>query len=252
MATPKIGLQILTESQEDKELTVNANSYRLDAIVNGVLAQQTTPPGSPASGDAYIVSATATGAWAGQENKIAFFYNGGWSFITPAAGLSVLVLGNTANAYYTGSAWAFIPAVSSVGLSAPTGFTVTGSPVTTNGTIALAFTSGYSLPTTAKQNEWDAAVNGGVLSLPSSAGSLANNRVYRVRNSGRSLTFSNTFADGFTFTSIPDDNKYTWTATASGTAFRDKLSDAITSPATIAGSAVFTYDSTANQWLIRQ
>lgn len=250
MATPKIGLQILTEAQEDKELTVNANSYLLDAILNGVLAQQTTPPGSPAAGDAYIVSATATGAWAGQQNKIAYFYNGGWSFITPAAGLSVLVLGSTATAYYTGSAWAFLSAVSSVGLSAPTGFTVTGSPVTTNGTIVLAFAAGYSLPTTAKQTQWDAAVNGGVLSLPASAASLINNGVYRVRNSGRSLTLS-TAADGFTFTSIPDDNKYTWTATASGTAFRDKFSDEITSPATI-GSAVFTYDATANQWLILQ
>jgi hypothetical protein len=214
MATPKIGLQILTEAQEDKELTVNANSYLLDAIVNGVLAQQATPPGSPAAGDAYIVSATATGAWAGQQNKIAYFYNGGWSFINPAAGLSVLVLGSAANVYYTGSAWAFLS------------------------------------PTTAKQNQWDAAVNGGVLSLPASAGSLINNGVYRVRNSGRSLTLS-TAADGFTFTSIPDDNKYTWTATASGTAFRDKFSDEITSPATI-GSAVFTYDATANQWLILQ
>lgn len=251
MATPKIGLQILTESQEDKELTVNANSYLLDAIVNGVLAQQATPPGSPAAGDAYIVSATATGAWAGQENKIAFFYNGGWTFVAPAAGLSVFVLGSVATAYYSGSAWVFVPAVSSVGLSAPTGFTVTNSPVTTNGTIALAFSAGYSLPTTTKQDQWDAAVNGGVLSLPASAGSLSNNRVYRVRDSGRSLTLS-TATDGFTFTSIPDDNKYTWTATASGTAFRDKFSDPITSPATIEGSAVFTYDSTANQWLILQ
>ncbi|MFZ9738684.1 MAG: DUF2793 domain-containing protein [Prochlorotrichaceae cyanobacterium] len=251
MATPKVGLQILTESQEDKELTVNANSYTLDALINGVLAQQTTPPGSPAAGDAYIVSATATGAWAGQENKIAYWFNGGWSFISPAAGLSLFVLGSTATAYFNGSAWVFLPAVSSVGLSAPTGFAVTGSPITTNGTIALAFAAGYSLPTTAKQNQWDAAVNGGVLSLPASAGSLTNNAVYRVRDSGRSLTLS-TATDGFSFTTIPDDNKYTWTATASGTAFRDKLSDAITSPATIEGSAVFTYDSTANQWLILQ
>jgi len=203
MATPKLGLAILTEAQEDKELTVNANSYTLDALINGVLAQQTTPPGSPAAGDAYIVSATATGAWAGQENKVAYWFNGGWSFITPAAGLSLFVLGSTATAYFNGSAWVFL--------------------------------SG----------------NSGVLSLPSSAGSLENNGVYRVRNSGRSLTLS-TATDGFSFTTIPDDNKYTWTATASGTAFRDKLSDSITSPATIEGSAVFTYDSTANQWIIFQ
>lgn len=45
--------------------------------------------------------------------------------------------------------------VTSVGLSAPTGLTVSSSPVTTSGTLALSFTSGYSIPTTAKQTEWD-------------------------------------------------------------------------------------------------
>jgi len=49
--------------------------------------------------------------------------------------------------------------VQSVGLSAPTGFSVTGSPVTNNGTLGLAFASGYSLPTNAKQTQWDAAYN---------------------------------------------------------------------------------------------
>lgn len=51
--------------------------------------------------------------------------------------------------------------VTSVGLSAPTGFSVSGSPVTTSGTIALSFSSGYSLPTTAKQNNWDTAYGWG-------------------------------------------------------------------------------------------
>jgi hypothetical protein len=45
--------------------------------------------------------------------------------------------------------------VTSVALSAPTGFTVSGSPVTSSGTLNLAFTAGYSLPTTAKQTAWD-------------------------------------------------------------------------------------------------
>jgi hypothetical protein len=39
-------------------------------------------------------------------------------------------------------------AVTSVGVSVPTGLTVTGSPITSNGTIAINFTSGYSIPTT--------------------------------------------------------------------------------------------------------
>jgi len=47
--------------------------------------------------------------------------------------------------------------VTSVALSVPTGFRVTGSPITTSGTLALAFATGYSLPTTVKQANWDTA-----------------------------------------------------------------------------------------------
>ena len=51
--------------------------------------------------------------------------------------------------------------VTSVGLSAPTGFSVSGSPVTSTGTIALTFSAGYSLPTTASQSNWDTAYGWG-------------------------------------------------------------------------------------------
>ena len=47
--------------------------------------------------------------------------------------------------------------VTSVGLTVPTGFSVSGSPVTTSGTLALSFAAGYSLPLTSSQAIWDAA-----------------------------------------------------------------------------------------------
>lgn len=47
--------------------------------------------------------------------------------------------------------------VTSVGLSVPTGLTVTGSPITTSGTLAITLTSGYSIPTTASQTNWNTA-----------------------------------------------------------------------------------------------
>jgi hypothetical protein len=47
--------------------------------------------------------------------------------------------------------------VTSVGLSAPTGFSVSNSPVTSSGTLALSFAAGYALPTTASQLNWDTA-----------------------------------------------------------------------------------------------
>lgn len=50
-----------------------------------------------------------------------------------------------------------IPAgtVTSVALTAPTGLTVSGSPVTGSGTLALALTSGYNIPLTASTTNWD-------------------------------------------------------------------------------------------------
>jgi len=55
--------------------------------------------------------------------------------------------------------------VTSVGLSAPTGFSVSGSPVTSSGTLALSFASGYSLPTDTKQSNWDTAYNSRIVSV---------------------------------------------------------------------------------------
>lgn len=51
--------------------------------------------------------------------------------------------------------------VTSVGLSMPTGFSVSSSPITSSGTLAVSFASGYSLPTTAKQTNWDTAYGWG-------------------------------------------------------------------------------------------
>jgi hypothetical protein len=47
--------------------------------------------------------------------------------------------------------------VTDVALTAPTGLTVSGSPITTSGTLAITYTSGYSLPTNASQANWDTA-----------------------------------------------------------------------------------------------
>lgn len=47
--------------------------------------------------------------------------------------------------------------VTSVGMTVPTGLTVSGSPVTSSGTFAVTLTAGYSIPTTASQTNWDSA-----------------------------------------------------------------------------------------------
>ena len=47
--------------------------------------------------------------------------------------------------------------VTSVAMTVPTGLTVSGTPITSSGTLALTLTAGYSIPTTASQTNWDAA-----------------------------------------------------------------------------------------------
>jgi hypothetical protein len=47
--------------------------------------------------------------------------------------------------------------VTSVAMTVPTGFAVSGSPITSAGTLAVTFASGYALPTTVKQSNWDDA-----------------------------------------------------------------------------------------------
>lgn len=44
--------------------------------------------------------------------------------------------------------------VTSVAMSVPTGLTVSGSPITSTGTLAVSLQSGYSIPTTANQSTW--------------------------------------------------------------------------------------------------
>lgn len=51
--------------------------------------------------------------------------------------------------------------VTSVAMSVPTGLSISGSPITASGTLALSYTSGFSIPSTARQTIWDAAYKWG-------------------------------------------------------------------------------------------
>jgi hypothetical protein len=75
------------------------------------------------------------------------------------AGTGISISGTYPNFTITNISPSLGGTVTSVALSAPTGFSVTGSPVTTSGTLGLTFATGYSLPTTASQVNWDAAYN---------------------------------------------------------------------------------------------
>lgn len=79
--------------------------------------------------------------------------------------------------------------VTSVALTVPTGLSVTGSPITEGGTLAISLASGYSIPTTTKQGNWDAAYGWGD---HSKAG-------YKTTDTNTTYTFANG-TNGFTVT----------------------------------------------------
>ena len=66
--------------------------------------------------------------------------------------------------------------VTSVAMTVPTGLTISGTPITTSGTLALTFATGYSIPTDANQTNWTTAYtqtqqwNGGSTNLVASTG----------------------------------------------------------------------------------
>lgn len=101
---------------------------------------------------------------------------GNGSLITAGSGISISDLGViSATGGGTGT-------VTSVSASVPTGFTITGSPITTAGTLAISFASGYALPTTASQTNWDTAYTNRITSLTTTGSSGAATLISNVLN----------------------------------------------------------------------
>ena len=80
----------------------------LDALVQPSVVSRTltTPPGSPAQGDTYIVGVGATGAWSGKAYNIATFWGGEWVFYQPITGWTAWSQADSKLYYYNGSIWA--------------------------------------------------------------------------------------------------------------------------------------------------
>jgi len=107
MTTVKLGLPEMTASQNQKHVTHNEALFLLDQITQLTVLDKdlSTPPGSPASGDAYIVGAAATSDWASHETDVAVYDGTGWIFMTPQQGWKAWVDDENAEYRFEGSAW---------------------------------------------------------------------------------------------------------------------------------------------------
>jgi len=100
--------------------------------------------------------------------------------------------------------------VTSVDMTVPTGLAVSGNPITTAGTLAVTYASGYAIPTTAKQTEWDTAYtdrlkwDGGATDLVAATGRTS---LGATTVGGNFFTLTNPSA--ITFVQINADNTIT-------------------------------------------
>jgi len=90
--TSRFALPLLAPGQAQKELFHNEALLRIDALLCAAVEGNPlqSPPANPVEGACYIVAAGATGGWAGQDEAIACFTDGGWRFVQPVEGVRVL------------------------------------------------------------------------------------------------------------------------------------------------------------------
>lgn len=105
--TPILGLPLILPAQAQKHVTHNEALRLLDILVQLTVLDRdlATPPAVPAEGDRYIVAANPTGAWAGQDGRIAAFWGGIWLFIAPREGWTARVTDEDITVTVTNGLW---------------------------------------------------------------------------------------------------------------------------------------------------
>lgn len=135
--TPNIGLTLLDSAQAQKHVTMNESLYLLDTLLQLSVINRTTisPPASPAEGDTYVIPTGASGAWSGEDTKLANFSAGDWAIIQPKDGWMAWIAAESTHLVYAGGAWLPSHAFQTLAVSFPT---VSGG--------VLAVTTSYAVP----------------------------------------------------------------------------------------------------------
>jgi len=133
-------------------ITGTASQITASASTGGVTLSLPSTINVNTSGNA----GSATNIAGGAANKIPYQTGlGATSFIdAPTTTNQVLSYNGSALVWAVGAGSG---TVTSVAMTVPTGLSISGSPITTSGTLALTFAAGYSIPTTASQTNWDTA-----------------------------------------------------------------------------------------------
>jgi hypothetical protein len=106
--TSRLGLPLLVAGQVQKEVFLNEALALADLLVAGSVepAPIASPPASPTTGTLYRVAAAgASGAFAGQEGKLAGWTEGGWRFVAPVEGMRLTERGSGLELAYRDGLW---------------------------------------------------------------------------------------------------------------------------------------------------
>lgn len=134
-----------TKTEVDSKLT---SVYRIKGSVANFAALPST---GQVFGDVWnLIDSGANYVWVDNLNNTS---SPGWDELSGITNLSgyvptsrtITINGDTQN-LLTNPSWS-VGTVTSIGMSVPTGLTVSGSPITSSGTFALTLTSGYVIPT---------------------------------------------------------------------------------------------------------
>ena len=105
--TDNLSLPYILSQQAQKHVTHNEAILILDALVQIVVASRTVtaPPGGTVDGDRYILPTAATGAWTGEDGKLAHKVDGAWRFYTVATGWAGWFLDDNSFRVFDGTNW---------------------------------------------------------------------------------------------------------------------------------------------------
>jgi hypothetical protein len=106
-ATERLSLPMLIPGQAQKEFFHNEALHILDAITAGAVEElpRDEPPSSPSSGQCYLIGNSPVGDWSGHPSHVAMFGEAGWRFVSPVAGMSLLVKSSGTFATYGSAGW---------------------------------------------------------------------------------------------------------------------------------------------------
>ena len=106
LTSPNLKLSYLAPAQAQKHVTHNEALRQLDALVQlSVISVSNTPAPQPQNGDRYIIGPSPEGVFGDNENDVAAFQDGAWTYFTPQIGWRAYVLDIAGIYIFNGENW---------------------------------------------------------------------------------------------------------------------------------------------------